>query len=56
MSASVGTIMATAYVNGQVIDGRGKAYQGYVIVEGDKIAEVGRAVRLHWGSSSFARI
>src|ERR1044071_6508358 len=34
--------MATAYVNGQVIDGRGKAYQGYVIVDGDKIAEVGQ--------------
>ena len=34
--------MATAYVNGQVIDGRGNAYQGYVIVDGDKIAEVGR--------------
>ena len=25
--------MVTAYVNGQVIDGRGEAYQGYVIVE-----------------------
>ncbi|AMN40510.1 metal-dependent hydrolase family protein [Rhodoplanes sp. Z2-YC6860] len=33
--------MPTAYINGQVIDGRGKAYQGYVIVDGDKIAEVG---------------
>jgi imidazolonepropionase-like amidohydrolase len=33
--------MATAYVNGQVIDGRGKAFKGYVIVDGDKIAEVG---------------
>jgi imidazolonepropionase-like amidohydrolase len=33
--------MVTAYVNGQVIDGLGKAYQGYVIVDGDKIAEVG---------------
>jgi imidazolonepropionase-like amidohydrolase len=33
--------MATAYVNGRVIDGRGKAFQGYVIVDGDKIAEVG---------------
>ncbi len=33
--------MITAYVNGQVIDGLGKAYQGYVIVDGDKIAEVG---------------
>jgi hypothetical protein len=31
----------TAYVNGQVIDGRGKVYQGYVIVDGEKIAEVG---------------
>ena len=35
-------LMATAYVNGQVIDGRGNAYQGYVIVDGDKIAEVGQ--------------
>ena len=34
--------MPTAYVNGQVIDGRGNAYPGYVIVDGDKIAEVGR--------------
>jgi imidazolonepropionase-like amidohydrolase len=33
--------MTTVYVNGQVIDGRGKAFQGYVIVDGDKIAEVG---------------
>lgn len=33
--------MPTAYLNGQVIDGRGKAYQGYVIVDGDKIIEVG---------------
>jgi imidazolonepropionase-like amidohydrolase len=33
--------MTTAYVNGQVIDGRGKAYRGYVIVDGDKIVEVG---------------
>src|SRR5438132_12075119 len=34
--------MVTAYVNGQVIDGHGKAYKGYVIVDGDKIAEVGQ--------------
>ncbi len=34
--------MVTAYVNGQVIDGRGKAYKGYVIVDGDKIADVGQ--------------
>src|SRR6266446_4267721 len=34
--------MVTAYVNGQVIDGRGKAFKGYVIVDGDKIAEVGQ--------------
>ena len=34
--------MATAYVNGHVIDGCGKAYKGYVIVDGDKIAEVGQ--------------
>jgi imidazolonepropionase-like amidohydrolase len=34
--------MPTAYVNGQVIDGRGSAFNGYVIVDGDKIAEVGR--------------
>jgi len=34
-------MVATAYVNGQVIDGRGKVYQGYVIVDGEKIAEVG---------------
>lgn len=34
--------MTIAYVNGQVIDGRGGAYKGYVIVEGDKIAAVGR--------------
>src|SRR6516165_11241112 len=33
--------MRTAYVNGQVIDGRGKAYEGYVIIDGDRIAEVG---------------
>jgi imidazolonepropionase-like amidohydrolase len=33
--------MTTAYINGHVIDGRGKAFQGYVIVDGDKIAEVG---------------
>jgi imidazolonepropionase-like amidohydrolase len=33
--------MATAYLNGRVIDGLGKAYQGYVIVDGDKFAEVG---------------
>lgn len=31
--------MKTAYINGQVIDGRGKAYKGYVIVDGEKIAE-----------------
>ena len=31
----------TAYINGQVIDGAGKAYQGYVIVDGEKIAEIG---------------
>src|SRR5579859_5393903 len=31
--------MTTAYMNGQVIDGRGKAYKGYVIVDGEKIAE-----------------
>src|SRR6516165_7121320 len=30
--------MRTAYVNGQVIDGRG---EGYVIIDGDRIAEVG---------------
>src|SRR5262249_47438343 len=36
-----GDSMATAYVNGQVIDGRGRAFQGYVIVDGDRIAEVG---------------
>ncbi|MDH7799225.1 MULTISPECIES: amidohydrolase family protein [unclassified Beijerinckia] len=35
--------MAIAYVNGQVIDGRGNAYQGYVIVDGDKVAEIGRS-------------
>jgi imidazolonepropionase-like amidohydrolase len=33
--------MRTAYVKGQVIDGRGKAYEGYVIIDGDRIAEVG---------------
>jgi imidazolonepropionase-like amidohydrolase len=33
--------MRTAYVNGQVIDGRGKAHEGYVIIDGDRIAEVG---------------
>ena len=33
--------MTTAYINGHVIDGRGKAFQGYVIIDGDKIAEVG---------------
>jgi imidazolonepropionase-like amidohydrolase len=33
--------MTVAYLNGQVIDGRGKAYTGYVIVDQDKIAEVG---------------
>jgi len=32
---------ATACINGQVIDGAGKAYQGYVIVDGEKIAEIG---------------
>lgn len=33
--------MRTAYVNGQVIDGLGKAYRGYVIVDSDRIAAVG---------------
>src|SRR5688500_5245679 len=33
--------MTVAYLNGQVVDGRGKAYTGYVIVDQDKIAEVG---------------
>jgi imidazolonepropionase-like amidohydrolase len=36
-----GRRMTIAYLNGQVIDGLGKAYQGYVLVEGDKIAAVG---------------
>ncbi len=31
--------MTTAYLNGQVIDGRGKVFKGYVIVDGEKIAE-----------------
>lgn len=33
--------MRAAYVNGQIIDGAGKAFRGYMIVDGDKIAEVG---------------
>ena len=52
-----GQLMATAYVNGQVIDGRGKAYKGYVIVDGDKIAEVGPGQSAcAWESRSPARI
>jgi imidazolonepropionase-like amidohydrolase len=34
--------MATAYLNGRIIDGLGKAYAGYVIVDDDKFAEVGQ--------------
>jgi imidazolonepropionase-like amidohydrolase len=34
--------MRAAYLNGQVIDGRGNAFQGYVIIDGERIAEVGR--------------
>jgi imidazolonepropionase-like amidohydrolase len=45
----------TAYINGQVIDGRGKAYQGYVIVDGDKIAEVGKGSGPHLGDSVVRR-
>ena len=45
-------LMPTAYVNGQVIDGRGNAYQGYVIVDGDKIAEVGRGNPASLGEGS----
>jgi imidazolonepropionase-like amidohydrolase len=45
----------TAYINGQVIDGRGKAYQGYVIVDGDKIAEVGTGSGPHLGDSVVRR-
>ena len=33
--------MRAAYVNGQIIDGAGKAFRGYMIVDGDRIAEVG---------------
>jgi imidazolonepropionase-like amidohydrolase len=43
--------MTVAYVNGQVIDGRGKAYTGYVIVEDDKIAAVGEGAPLALGES-----
>ena len=43
--------MTVAYVNGQVIDGRGKAYTGYVIVEQDKIAEVGEGAPPALGKS-----
>ena len=35
--------MATAYVNGHVIDGCGKAYKGYVIVDGDNGHEIRRS-------------
>jgi imidazolonepropionase-like amidohydrolase len=41
----------TACINGQVIDGRGKAYQGYVIVDGDQIAEVEPGSEPHLGNS-----
>src|SRR5215468_1529044 len=34
--------MRVVYLNGQVIDGRGNAFQGYVIIDGERIAEVGR--------------
>lgn len=34
--------MPVAYVNGQVVDGLGNAFDGYVIVDGERIAEVGR--------------
>jgi hypothetical protein len=31
--------MRVAYLNGQVIDGRGNVFQGYVIIDGERIAE-----------------
>src|SRR5689334_23304317 len=37
-----GSRMAVAYANLQVIDGTGKAFQGHVVVNGEKIAEVGK--------------
>ena len=47
--------MTVAYVNGQVIDGRGKAYTGYVIVDQDKIAEVGQGAPPPLGESIARR-
>jgi imidazolonepropionase-like amidohydrolase len=47
--------MATAYVNGQVINGRGRAFQGYVIVDGDRIAEVGPGSAPALGESVICR-
>jgi hypothetical protein len=45
------SMATTACINGQVIDGRGKAYQGYVIVDGDQIAEVEPGSEPHLGNS-----
>jgi imidazolonepropionase-like amidohydrolase len=45
----------TVYINGQVIDGAGKAYQGYVIVDGEKIAEVGPGSGPQLGDSVLQR-
>ena len=36
--------LSEAYINGQIIDGKGDAYLGYLIVNEGKIAEVGRGV------------
>src|ERR1051325_9404151 len=47
--------MPTAYVNGQVIDGRGNAFNGYVIVDGAKIAEVRRGAARALGDSSAGK-
>jgi imidazolonepropionase-like amidohydrolase len=45
----------TAYINGQVIDGAGNAYQGYVVVDGEKIAEVGPGSGPQLGGSVHQR-
>src|SRR5262245_55644518 len=42
VGTSGGEAMAAAYLKGHVIVGLGAEYKGYVIIEGDKIAEVGQ--------------
>jgi imidazolonepropionase-like amidohydrolase len=35
-------IMKTIFRNGQIFDGRGRFFSGYIVVEGERIAKVGR--------------